>query len=146
MPPRGMRGSLPAVAATVFMSALLVPLALAQLGMPGVQLLTAFAAVTVASIAVAAWGESLLARHSRLNAQLLASSGIRMALPLVLVLIVVIGQGRFGPVEAVLFAVPLYVSMLTADVVSRTRNHPRGATHTSNGIDASASLLSGEAK
>jgi hypothetical protein len=142
-----MRGSLPAIVATVFMSAMLAPLAQAQLGMPGVQLLAAFAAVTVASIAVAAWGEALLARRSRLYAPLLASSGIRMALPLVLVLIVVVGQGRFGPVAAVLFAVPLYLGMLTADVFSRARNHSRsGTNHTSDGIDSRASFLSGEAK
>ena len=138
-----MVGSLPAIAATVFMSALLAPLALARLGIPGVQLLTAFAAATIASIVVAAWGEAKLARRNRLSAQLLASSGIRMALPLVLVLIVVIGQGRFGPVAAVLFAVPLYLAMLTADVLSRARKHSRGPNRTSDIIDASP--LCGEA-
>jgi hypothetical protein len=64
---------------------------------------------------------------------------------MILVLIVVVGQGRIGPVSAILLAVPLYIGMLIADVVSRARQNSCRAIHTSDGIDSRASLLSGEA-
>ena len=113
----GFHGSLPAIVATVCMSVVLAPFAYSQFGPTGPITIAAFVAAIVVSVLVAAWGATQLSHRHPLLAGLFASSGIRMVAPFGIALVVVLGRGSIVPIETVYYVVPLYLSMLLADVM-----------------------------
>jgi hypothetical protein len=114
--------TLPATAAILASLAILAPFGYAQFGLAGTVVIASFAAGIVLSVWIADWGSTKLSKRHPLVAELFASSGVRMVVPLIIVLIVVLGRGRIGPVGAVYYAVPLYLCMLGSDVFFRMRN------------------------
>jgi len=116
-PSGAFHGSLPAIVATVCMSLVLAPFAYSQFGPTGPITLAAFVAAIVISVLMAAWGATQLSHRHPLLAGLFASSGIRMVAPFGIALVVVLCRGSIVPIETVYYVVPLYLSMLLADVV-----------------------------
>lgn len=78
-------------------------------------MIASFALTIAVSVLISAWGASKVARRNPLLASLFASSGVRMVAPLVLVLIVVLTDGRLAPIETAYYVIPLYLAMLAAD-------------------------------
>lgn len=97
------------------------PVAWLQYRSSGVIVISLAALAVVASIWLAASCTWWFSRDGRSSAGLLAGTGIRMLLPLGLVLaLVTIGRGHIEP-GSVLYVVPLYFAMLIADTVSAVR-------------------------
>jgi len=100
---------------------LLAPLAGWQFGVVGTAVVAVFTIAVVASEWLSTWCAQRFARTNRAAACVLAASGIRMALPLAVVLMMVVRFRENIPVESVLYVVPLYLAMLLADVASGWR-------------------------
>lgn len=116
---------MPATVVTMFVAALLGSLAYWQFGPSGAWVVLAFASSIVASVWGTTWGATALAKKHPHLATLLASSGVRMAAPLALALVIVVANGRLGPVETVYYVVPLYLCMLISDVAVWIREKHR---------------------
>jgi hypothetical protein len=113
--------TLPATVAILCSLAILAPFCYSQFGSAGIFAISYFAVGIVFSVWIAEWGATKLAKNHPLLAGLFASSGVRMVAPLVIVLIVVLGRGKIGPIGSVYYAVPLYLCMLGGDVFFRVR-------------------------
>jgi hypothetical protein len=118
-------GTLRAVLATVGMAVLLAPLAQARYGLGGVSLVAMFAVAVVASLVIASRGAAALERRNHLLAGLFVASGVRMILPLGVATAIVFTQGRIAPVNAVVLVVPIYLTMLAADLYQWVRRGPQ---------------------
>ena len=101
---------------TLAAAVLLVPLAGWQFGAIGAAVVAVLAVTVVVSEWLSAWCSERFTRANRTAASLLAASGIRMALPLAAVLVIVVRFRESVPVESVLYVVPLYLAMLLTDV------------------------------
>lgn len=112
------------------MAALLAPIAYAQFGVQGVVVIASFALAIAFSVLISAWGASKVAQRNPLLASLFASSGVRMVAPLVLVLIVVLTNGRLAPVATAYYVVPLYLAMLAADAAVWIRESKKAGSAT----------------
>jgi hypothetical protein len=110
---------LPATFFTLAVAAVIAPLSYWQHGWPGVCVVVAEAATIIVSFWLAAWLMRVLLDAGRMTAGVLAATGLRMVLPLALVLVMEAGQ--FVPASTVLYLVPLYLSMLCADTVLAAR-------------------------
>lgn len=97
------------------------PIAFWQYGNNGAIVVGLATATVIASTLLAAWLATRFARNNRAAMGLLAGTGIRMFLPLALVLaIVTLGRGRFDR-QSALNVVPLYFAMLIGDTIAYVR-------------------------
>jgi hypothetical protein len=126
-------GTIYATGALGATAVVLAPIAAWQFGGVGVGLLAAFAAVIAATGWFAQQAEARFARGDRPVAGLLAASGVRMAVPLVVALLFVTLGRAVAPVSAVLLLVPLYLCSLLAETYGHVRpnninpSNPRAA-------------------
>jgi hypothetical protein len=112
-----LHGIMPATIATLCTSGIVGWLAFAKFGPVGLYVVATFAVATLVSLWGTAWGAKLLAQSHPQLAVLLPSSGLRMALPLVIALVIAVGKGRVVPLDLLYYLVPIYLCMLVADVV-----------------------------
>lgn len=120
---KNLHGAMPATIATLCMGGVLLAVANAQFGTAGMIVVGAFALATVLSVWVTALGAMALAAKYPALSALFASSGVRMVAPLVIALVIVVGNGRLAPVETVYYVIPLYLCMLVADVAVWVREN-----------------------
>jgi hypothetical protein len=106
-------------------SLLLAPLAGWQFGLPGIAAVALFAATVMASFWLANWFAANWFSAWDATAGLLALTGIRMALPLAVAVVVVIQHDRLIPVPAAVYLVPIYLAMLAAELLHPWRCRPR---------------------
>jgi hypothetical protein len=109
----------------LLVAALVCPLAYIQFGQSGLMVVFLGLATVSASMWLAARCARYFAASGRATTGLLSSMGVRMILPLALVLgMVTIGRGHVAP-KSVLYVVPLYLAMLVVDTLSSIRRiHP----------------------
>ena len=98
-------------------AASLVPIAVWFFGLPGLCLVIGFFSATIFSQWLSIRCATIFTRAGRSVASVLAASGIRMAVLLILALLMVLLARQYGPVQSVLLVVPLYLSMIFAELV-----------------------------
>ncbi len=102
-------------------AASLIPVAVWLFGLPGFYLVVGFFGATVFSHWVSTWCAAIYTRAGRSVAGVLAASGIRMAMLLIVALLMVLLGRQYVPVQSVLLMVPLYLSIVFSELVSPCR-------------------------
>lgn len=100
---------------------MLLPIAVWLFALPGAYLVIGFAGATGLSHWVSLRCAAACARAGRHVAGVLAASGIRLAVLLIVALMVVLLGRQYVPVQSVLLMVPLYLSIVFSEVLSSWR-------------------------
>lgn len=106
---------------TLSTAVLIAPISYWQHGWAGVCVVAAGAATIILSFGLAAWLMKTLFRTGQATAGVLAATGLRMILPLAMVLVIVMCGSQLVPAITVLYLVPLYLSMLCAETALAAR-------------------------
>lgn len=104
---------------TLAVAGALAPLGYWQYGGSGLAVIAVGTVTIVLSFAAADWVVKLLMRRGATAFGVLAAAGLRMLLPLTLVLL--LGLTQLVPARAVIYLVPLYLAMLCSDTLLAAR-------------------------